>query len=298
MEGPFTVAAILSLATVRAIRNKSRAMVINLMDYTIPETILLHTIFPHAQSVTARVRRHVLGRPEDVEQAWVIKESYTTNFNIVAVAVCIPRGLSIAMTYVVRLRFSIGSHRCTNCHHRFVAALRGADTLDRRRVFHCELDCRAALRVLCLHGASTARRFAQLRRGQKVADHRADSACPLTTVSRAQTSRTPRSSGQEYAITTKTALAGRRFGRACHANARAAHATHSFFLLGASPSSSSSAAQLVTGFAVGRRRHLLRPSLHQCIGRNARSPREPRTFARVHGLHVHRSGELRHAESA
>ena len=69
MEGTFLVAAVLSLATYRAIRNKSRAMAIDLMDFTIPETILLHTVFPHAQSVIARVRRHVLARPEDVEQA-------------------------------------------------------------------------------------------------------------------------------------------------------------------------------------------------------------------------------------
>lgn len=91
MEGPFIVTAVLGLATYRAIRNKSRAMAIDLMDFTIPETILLHTVFPHAQSVTARVRRHVLARPEDVEQAWVIKDSYTTSFNMIAVAVRTPQ---------------------------------------------------------------------------------------------------------------------------------------------------------------------------------------------------------------
>lgn len=83
----FSALAVISLASYRAIRNKSRAMAVDLMDFTIPETVLLHTAFPHAQSLTARVRRHVLARPEDVQQAWVIRESYAINLSMIAVAV-------------------------------------------------------------------------------------------------------------------------------------------------------------------------------------------------------------------
>lgn len=60
---------------------------IDYRDYGLIKTILLHTAFPQAQSVISRVRKYVIARPEDTDQACLIKDSYATSFNMIAVAV-------------------------------------------------------------------------------------------------------------------------------------------------------------------------------------------------------------------
>lgn len=60
----------------------------NIHDYGYVRGLALETVFSQARDVVQRIRRHVLGRQEaGAKQAWLIKQSYKTSFNMIAVAV-------------------------------------------------------------------------------------------------------------------------------------------------------------------------------------------------------------------
>lgn len=67
-------------------------------DFGVMRALLLHTVFLQAQNVISRIRKHVIARPDDIGQACTLKDSYTTSFNMIAVAVSCLSTVSINRT--------------------------------------------------------------------------------------------------------------------------------------------------------------------------------------------------------
>lgn len=91
----------------------------NIHDYGYIRGLALETVFLQARDVVQRIRLHVLVRPEDgAKEAWSVKQSYTTSFNMIAVAV----GFLVleVCSYYTDWRTS-GRHCCADCHHGTVA---------------------------------------------------------------------------------------------------------------------------------------------------------------------------------
>lgn len=64
----------------------------NVRDYGLVRALALETIFFQVRRVVNRIRTHVFHHPGHgmtymVQEAWLIKKSYTENFNMIAVAV-------------------------------------------------------------------------------------------------------------------------------------------------------------------------------------------------------------------
>lgn len=77
----------LVLEVLVAIARTARSISVDYHDYGLLQTFLLWTLFFQARPVTSRVRNHVIARPEEINQAWVIRDSFATSFSMIAVAV-------------------------------------------------------------------------------------------------------------------------------------------------------------------------------------------------------------------
>lgn len=84
--GLFLAVAPLGFAIFQATKQSIRAIYIDYQDLGILKTFLLWTLFFQAQTVTSRVRNYVIARPEEMDQAWVIRKSFATSFSMIAVA--------------------------------------------------------------------------------------------------------------------------------------------------------------------------------------------------------------------
>lgn len=60
----------------------------NVQDYGYIRGLALETVFFQARGVVERIRKHVINHSgDDAKEAWAVRESYTTSFNMIAVAV-------------------------------------------------------------------------------------------------------------------------------------------------------------------------------------------------------------------
>lgn len=111
-----------------AAQQSARAIQIDYKDYGLLKTSWLWTLFFQARTVTSRVRNHVIARPEEMDQAWVIRDSFATSLGMIAVAASVDP--SCRNCQYLSLTVMLGCHCGTDCDHGIVITKPDTNPLD------------------------------------------------------------------------------------------------------------------------------------------------------------------------